>query len=494
MRPAEPKLCSTTVWVGGPRAHETRTKSRDAPTFGAAFRLLQAVCWASFGSERVYNVGSRDCSPHIHRSMATKRTVRKEAAPAPARTRRRAGSPPAAAPEVDLEKQSFFELVDGVSEDDWETHKVYIYRRWPRVQTETPHYLEKVQHPIDEEWLLNAWGSGRYRLRLNSKTKALASVVCEVHDLKRPPRLDPAELVDCTENQRYYSLWPAQKPVGREDQGSADGASTAAVREMGQLARQAQARPLLDQSVADLFLKSAAAREDLVTKMATPGAQADPLDLVDRILGFVERRLVVPPPPPTVAPLSQLGELKDALLALKELQGILPAPTESVSENTWIHVLNSRAVSGAAESLFSSPGMAMLLGRLVTHFTPAEAPPATQQGAAGLAAASLPPAPPMTLDLAFNCVVPLLLAGAERGYDVDGIVAALEITEPVVFDFLKAQGTEAIISSLKQGPNWPQIAAFEAPLRGLLQGIEHAQDEAEEAPQNEQPNPGVPAA
>lgn len=441
--------------------------------------------------KRVYNADSAGRAHHTHMNMPAKRSPPKQPVAVAAPPRRRAGTrSAAAAPQADPEKQSFFELVDGVSEDDWETHKIYIYRRWPRVQSETPHYLEKVQHSIDEEWLLNAWGSGRYRLRLNSKNKALASVVCEVHDLKRPPRLEPAELVECTENERYYTLWPAKKTPGREDEGSADGASGAAVREMGRLARQAQARPLLDQSVADLFLKSAAAREDLVTRMATPGAQADPLDLVDRILGFVERRLVVPPPAPPVAPLSQLGELKDALLALKELQGILPPATEFASEHTWFDVLNTSAVSGAAQSLFASPGMALLLNKLVTHFVSPQAPlggidrtPAEGTGAAP-GAAIPPPAAPMTLDLALNRVVPLLIAAMNRGYQVDGIVAALELTEPAVYEFLKIHGAEGIIGQLKKGPNWAQVAAFEAPIRALLEAIEQGSEEEDETPEN----------
>jgi len=203
------------------------------------------------------------------------------------------GATPAAEP-----KPTFFERLKQLSEGDWDAHQIYVYRRWPRInKSDAPHYIETVRHPIDEEWLLDHHGSGRYSLRLNDRRRTLESFVCEVHDLNRPPKTQPAEIVDCPENARYWELWPG-KPGKATVSGTAtavdSAAATAAVTEMAAIAKQAlqkaketPAEPkspdAISEATAKLVLEMAAGRDALAAKLATMPQQdkaTDPLVLL----------------------------------------------------------------------------------------------------------------------------------------------------------------------------------------------------------------------
>lgn len=188
------------------------------------------------------------------------------------------------------DKLSFFDRLRQMNEQAWDNHLVYVYRRWPRIsRSDQPHYIDTVRQSIDEQWLLEHHGSGRYSLRLNDKRRTIDSYVSEVHDLNHPPKVQPEELVDCPENDRYWQLWPQPKadPALAEQQPDSDAVATA-VRELGKIARE---KPTLDKTLADLYLQTAKSRDTLVEKLAAkPDAGvADQVSALDKILGLVER-------------------------------------------------------------------------------------------------------------------------------------------------------------------------------------------------------------
>jgi hypothetical protein len=135
-------------------------------------------------------------------------------------------------------KENFFNRLRQMTEDDWSRHRVYAYRRWPRIsKSDEPHYIGVHREPIDEEFIKAMYGSGRYALKLNNEKRTVDEHPLEIMDLACPPKLSPDELVDCPENERYHKLWPAEEKK-KPAEGSAD---AAAVQELAGLLKTAMA-------------------------------------------------------------------------------------------------------------------------------------------------------------------------------------------------------------------------------------------------------------
>ena len=215
-------------------------------------------------------------------------------------------------------KPTFFDRLRQMTEQEWDNHVVYVYRRWPRIsRSDQPHYIDTVRQSIDEQWLLEHHGSGKYSLRLNDKRRTIESYVCEVHDLNHPPRVQPEELVDCPENDRYGQLWPQliDDPVSNKEHSPPDSDAVAtAVRELGKIARD---KPALDRTLADLYLETAKSRDSLVEKLAAkpdPGV-ADQISTLDKVLNLVERLQG------REKPTDQLTLFREMLATVREIQG-----------------------------------------------------------------------------------------------------------------------------------------------------------------------------
>jgi hypothetical protein len=198
-----------------------------------------------------------------------------------------------------LEKVDFFDLLQQQELDDWKRRKVYVYRVWPRLEKkDDAHYLTVISHPIDEEWLKQTFGSGRYMMLLRDSVlkKAIAQHTFSIHDIEYPPKLNSKEVLECEENARYYELWPSRSKeingaAPKAGPNSADAAAVA-VREMGDLARQANDKGL-DENLMKLYMDATKARDELAAKLAAsakPDATAaDQLSVLDKVLGLVER-------------------------------------------------------------------------------------------------------------------------------------------------------------------------------------------------------------
>ncbi len=198
-----------------------------------------------------------------------------------------------------LEKVDFFDLLQQQELDEWKRRKLYIYRVWPRVEKkDEAHYLTVISHPIDEEWLKQTFGSGRYLMLLRDSVlkKAIAQHTFSVHDIDYPPKLNSREVLECEENARYYELWPPSRntETAEAPKAGTNGADAAAVavREMGDLARQANDKGL-DENLMKLYMDATRARDELAEKLATsakPNAgAADQLSILDKVLDLVER-------------------------------------------------------------------------------------------------------------------------------------------------------------------------------------------------------------
>lgn len=214
-------------------------------------------------------------------------------------------------------KLAFFDRLRQMTEQAWDNHLVYVYRRWPRIsRSDQPHYIDTVRQSIDEQWLLEHHGSGKYSLRLNDKRRTIDSYVCEVHDLNHPPRVQPEELVDCSENDRYRQLWPQMSadPVSHKDQQGESDAVATAVRELGKIARD---KPALDKTLADLYLETAKSRDSLVEKLAAKpdSGVADQISTLDKILNLVERLQG------KEKAVDQLTLFREMLTTVREIQG-----------------------------------------------------------------------------------------------------------------------------------------------------------------------------
>jgi hypothetical protein len=70
-------------------------------------------------------------------------------------------------PPAQAERIDFFDLLQQYEPGDWKHLKIYVYRCWPRIEKqEDTHYLTVISQPIDQEWVKQTFGSGRYQLLL----------------------------------------------------------------------------------------------------------------------------------------------------------------------------------------------------------------------------------------------------------------------------------------------------------------------------------------
>lgn len=128
---------------------------------------------------------------------------------------------------------NFFHRLAQLTAEDWDRHRVYIYRRWPRItKTGEPHYIGIQRETLDEEAIKALYGSGRYLLKLNNARQTIDQTPLEIMDLASPPKVSPDELVDCPENEKFFKLWP---PAGEKK--PADGNGEGAVKELASLLR-----------------------------------------------------------------------------------------------------------------------------------------------------------------------------------------------------------------------------------------------------------------
>jgi hypothetical protein len=125
------------------------------------------------------------------------RTLAEKPAPAP-------NGHSAPAGETKIPKENFFNRLAQMTDGDWDRHRVYVYRRRPRIsRDDQPHYIATHRQAIDEEFIKAMYGSGRYLLKLNDAKHTIDQAPLEIQDLAFPPKVSPDELVSCAENEKW---------------------------------------------------------------------------------------------------------------------------------------------------------------------------------------------------------------------------------------------------------------------------------------------------
>jgi hypothetical protein len=129
-------------------------------------------------------------------------------------------------------KLNFFQRLAQMTPEEWDRHRVYVYRQWPRITRDgQPHYIDKHATSLDEETIKRLYGSGRYSLRLNTEKRTIDQTSLEIMDLACPPKVSSDELVDAPENERYHKLWPSTPTAPKPAEG-ANAGDAAAVKEL----------------------------------------------------------------------------------------------------------------------------------------------------------------------------------------------------------------------------------------------------------------------
>lgn len=271
------------------------------------------------------------------------------------------------------EQTRFFERLARYSDADWEGGlSLRIYRTLPRINKPGKHYIEKLNCTIaDEQTLLERHGSGQYFLLLNNKSKTVDQATVSVYNPDFPPRVELDQVVEDPANGPYLALLK-KKPDGSGKAETASDAAAEAVKQMGSITRAAQARGT-DETLADLYLKTAEARDALVTKLSDaqgkpdaaateqlslvtqvldlverlqqkregdaprPANGGDPITMLDKVLSVAERINKQQAPPAATDPLSSLDKALEVFDKLRSLTTPeeSPTPVPNAEASTW---------------------------------------------------------------------------------------------------------------------------------------------------------------
>jgi hypothetical protein len=238
-----------------------------------------------------------------------------------------------------LSKETFFNRLKQLGDDDWDRFQVYVYRRWPRISVnDKPHYIGTHRTAVDEEFIRGNYGSGRYQLRLNDAKGTVDQTSLEIQDLSHPPKVSPDELIDCPENQRYFKLWPTATPKGAD----AVNGNDSAVRELAgviktMLAKKetstedAEGKKALS-SLIDWALK----QKEKEREQNSPGAFAGLVREIKDILPAPAPPAPAPPQPDMAGILRLAKELQpppapNALQLLEQAKGLFSPPQDDLA-------------------------------------------------------------------------------------------------------------------------------------------------------------------
>jgi hypothetical protein len=213
-------------------------------------------------------------------------------------------------------KQTFWGHLRALG-DRWQTEDfcLYIYRLWPVTDTRNPErFLCKLAEPIDEDYLLKNYGTGKYLLMLNQRGKRVRTHVANPHNLQYPPAVHPNEVVASDPvNKLYFDVWaapkdghaPATVQAGKEATADTNTILNTVLAKTG----------AFDPKLAEMWEKTAKERDDLSRALAAKNAPPDLLELVKTVKDLF---------PSQPAP----AEKSDALAIIAALKGLQPEPAD----------------------------------------------------------------------------------------------------------------------------------------------------------------------
>jgi hypothetical protein len=194
----------------------------------------------------------------------------------------------AAAPKADekptASKETFWEQLRSLG-DRWQTEdfSLYVYRLWPVTDTRNPErFLCKLAEPIDEDFLLKNYGSGKYLLMLNQRGKRVRTHVANPHNLQYPPAVHPNEVVASDPvNKLFFDVWAAAKDG--HSPSTAQGSKEAATETNTILNTVLAKTGAFDPKLAELWEKAAKERDELSKALAAKNAPPDVLEIVKAV-------------------------------------------------------------------------------------------------------------------------------------------------------------------------------------------------------------------
>jgi hypothetical protein len=249
---------------------------------------------------------------------------------------------------------SFWDFATSLG-DQWQSGdlKIRVYRVWPRIDVQEDRvYIAIVQEPIDEEYLLRNFGSGRYFLLLRDRTTVLRKHTVSVHNLACPPKVNDAQVVNSPVNEAYFKTW-GKKTDSDDDQGKrGDGGQGKRERAENAERGKGETAEILNA----VFEKGARIDPALVTLWKEASQQRDEL-----AKQLAEKQTMPPqaPQPDLLNILTQVKQLQgDPLLMLAKLKEFFPTVTTKEppkpEQNSLDDLKKVLDVFGQAKELFKS--------------------------------------------------------------------------------------------------------------------------------------------
>ena len=127
------------------------------------------------------------------------------------------------------EKKSFWDHVNEIPLSEWQAKRFYLYaylsEPFCNIKTEgEPGYLRKFYEPVDPEFFLKEWGSGKYFLRLKEKRpgeksdRDVDTLTFEIYNPTYPPKLPRKLWENDPRNERWLSMLPKeQKEASKQE-------------------------------------------------------------------------------------------------------------------------------------------------------------------------------------------------------------------------------------------------------------------------------------
>ncbi|MBS1830563.1 MAG: hypothetical protein JST93_35000 [Acidobacteria bacterium] len=412
---------------------------------------------------------------------------------------------PTAVPEPAASKPGFFDVLAGMTSEEWERHVVYLYRLSPRIDTQSESaYIEKRTSAFDAEDVLQSHGSGRYMaiLKDTSLRKKVTDYKFSVYHPNLPPKVDPAHVLRTPENDSFWQSWgrkadspAAATPGAGQGNGmttaSPDEAAVAAIKEMAEVAKRAQdapVRPIADPRLMELWENTAKDRDELAQRLADrqsgstvdpmklldhvfttaerlrgPAQQENPMQLVREVLSTVKAMQDAGPQGNAASPMASFKEFVETAQLMRETFGPQSPTTaenqqetaEKATQPTWIQALGAIApafaplVQAFAAKLLSPPPLA-------PQALPQPQPPDTRPEPTTTAAS---PSPPSFIEQIAPLVLNALSIGADGARFADSVCV---MYGPMAYQTICALGHDGILTAMKgYAPLWQRLASVE---------------------------------
>jgi hypothetical protein len=131
---------------------------------------------------------------------------------------RKDGLPAGSTKDTDAEQdiQEFFQLLQPVSDDWWNSHTLYLYRQYPITDRRAAGkllWIDKFSEPVDQERIMQLHGSGTYRLDLlHDGNKRIGTTSFRIFNMDYPPKVPPGDWVDDPKNKDWEWCRPKLGP------------------------------------------------------------------------------------------------------------------------------------------------------------------------------------------------------------------------------------------------------------------------------------------